>query len=145
MNDDPEYLNEYYLREETKDYKRSTSRMPNEIDFTFDAKFSGINITDDDMRQIKEAFQKFNLEPDTLRPPVLRDAFKKFGMDKQNPALYSMMCWISDANEFSGTEGMTFDEFITYICYFFTRKTHEEGLMYMFQLFDPERKGYLTR
>lgn len=67
------------------------------------------------------------------------------GLDQKNPALYSMISWITDANMFSGTAGMTFDEFITYCIYFFTRRSHEEGIKYMFQLFDPDQKGFLTR
>jgi Ca2+-binding EF-hand superfamily protein len=38
--------------------------------------------------------------------------FKQHGYDKTNPAMYSMICWITDANEFSGTAGMTFEEFV---------------------------------
>ena len=75
----------------------------------------------------------------------MMEGFRKMGLDEKNPALYSMICWINDANMFSGTTGMTFDEFITYCIYFFTRRQHEEGIKYMFQMFDPEGKGFLTK
>ena len=56
-----------------------------------------------------------------------------------------MMKWIADANEFSGTEGMTFDEVVQYAAFFFSQRHSEEGLKYVFELFDPERKGYLLK
>ena len=40
------------------------------------------------------------------------ETFKKHGIDKSNPSIYSMMKWIADANLYSGTDGMTFDEVI---------------------------------
>ena len=62
----------------------------------------------------------------------MKAAFEGCGLDKENPSIYSMVCWIVDANEFSGTAGMTFDEFMQYAGYFFTQHHHEEGLKYVF-------------
>ena len=48
-----------------------------------------------------------------------------------------MVCWITEANEETGTVGMTFDEFIEHAIFFFnTQTSHEEGLQYVFELFD---------
>ena len=59
--------------------------------------------------------------------------------------MYNMLCWITEANEYSGTDGITFDEFIQYAAYFFSQRHEEEGLKYIFQLYDTEKKGYLTK
>ena len=47
-----------------------------------------------------------------MRPKQLKEEFIKYEIDKAKPSLYSMICWIVDANEFSGTEYMTFEEFV---------------------------------
>ena len=54
-----------------------------------------------------------------------------------------MLCWITDANNFSGTVTMTFDEFIEYSMYFFSQKSEVEGLKYIFQLIDTEQTGQI--
>ena len=59
--------------------------------------------------------------------------------------MYSMICWITEANEYSGTDGMTFDEFVQYAGYFFCQRHADEGLKYIFQLFDKDNKGYLFK
>ena len=42
----------------------------------------------------------------------MKASFEKSGLDKEQPSIYSMVCWIVDANEYSGTAGMTFEEFV---------------------------------
>ena len=59
--------------------------------------------------------------------------------------MYNMICWITEANEYSGTDGITFDEFVQYAGYFFSQRHDEEGLKYIFQLYDIDKKGYLTK
>ena len=51
----------------------------------------------------------------------------------------------------SGTESMTFEEFIQYAAYFFDQRTtsaqrdREEGLKYIFELWDPHQRGYIEK
>ena len=80
-----------------------------------------------------------------MKPCELKQQFETHGVDKSDPSLYAMMCWITDANEFSGTTGMTFEEFINYAVFFYSQRGHEEGLQYIWQLFDQDKKGYLTK
>lgn len=96
------------------------------------------------MKALRDAFDKFD-EKNTgvWDPRDLKREFKKFGYDKSNPPLYSMICWIADANNFSGTVTMTFDEFIEYSMYFFSQKSEIEGLKYIFQLFDTDNTGQI--
>ena len=54
------------------------------------------------------------------------------GYEKTEPGMYNMILWITEANEYSGTDGITFDEFIQYAGYFFSQRHIEEGLKYIF-------------
>lgn len=82
---------------------------------------------------------------ETIYPKEILQSFKKYGIDKEKPSVYSMMAWIANANEYSGTSGMTFQELLNYSAYFFSQRQSEEGLKYVFELFDPERRGFLDR
>jgi hypothetical protein len=55
-----------------------------------------------------------------MNPNDIRQKFEYFGLDKENKAMYSMVCWICEANLYSGTEFMTFEEFVQYAGYFFS-------------------------
>jgi Ca2+-binding EF-hand superfamily protein len=97
----------------SKLYSDKKSTMPKQVDFTFDIKYSGIEITEQIREQIKDSFDKFNSDNLTVFQPVeMQKYFKQYGYDKTNPAMYSMISWVVEANEFSGTSGMTFEEFV---------------------------------
>ena len=66
-----------------------------------------------------------------MKPGDMKFEFEKNGIDKSDPSLYAMICWITDANEFSGTEGMTFEEFVNYAVFFYSQRSHDEGLQYI--------------
>lgn len=91
------------------------------MEFSFDPRQSTIKFTDEQMKNLRDAFDKFD-EKNTgvWDPKDLKKEFKKFGYDKMDPPLYSMLCWITEANNYSGTETMTFDEFVEYGMYFFS-------------------------
>ena len=95
--------------------------MPNEVGFTFNFKTAGLGLDDAKVADLYESFEKFrsnNIE--VFQPKQMKQAFKNYGFDKTKPEMYSMITWITDANEFSGTAGMTFDEFVQYAAYFFS-------------------------
>ena len=51
--------------------------------------------------------------------------------------MYSMMEWIVAAREKEGkVQGMTFDEILNYSIFFFNQRSKDEGLKYIFELFD---------
>ena len=56
-----------------------------------------------------------------------------------------MICWMTKINEEAGVEGMSFDDFMQQAAFFYSQRSKEEGLKYIFQLFDRDKKGYLTR
>ncbi len=87
--------------------------MPETLDFAFDMKYSGIEISGKDIRDLEDYFMKYQSTNSTIiKPREILKTFKKHNIDKENPSMYSMMKWISDANTHSGTDGMTFEEVI---------------------------------
>ena len=80
-----------------------------------------------------------------MKPSDIREKFKLLGLDVENKAMFSCICWICEANLYSGTEFMTFDEFVQYAGYFFSQRHLEEGLKYMFMLIDKEHRGYILK
>ena len=56
-----------------------------------------------------------------------------------------MLSWIADASAARGNEKLTFNDFVEYSMFFFSQKQQEEGLKYIFQLFDTENKGKIDR
>ena len=57
--------------------------------------------------------------------------------------MYSMVCWLTDATKKTKADGITFEEFVDHVAFFFTQRHHEEGLKHIFELYDTEQKGYL--
>lgn len=52
------------------------------------------------------------------------------------------MCTV---NVEAGVDGLSFDDFMQQAVYFFSQRNQEEGLKYIFELFDRNKKGYLDR
>jgi Ca2+-binding EF-hand superfamily protein len=85
------------------------------------------------MEDLEEMFLKYKDDNSTtIYPKDFLKTFKKHGFEKEKPSLYSMMEWICNANEFSGSEGMTFQEVIQYAVYFYSQRSSDEGLKYVF-------------
>ena len=53
--------------------------------------------------------------------------------------MYAMVCWMAKVNP----EAISFHEFIKQAAYFFSQRQHDEGLKYIFELYDTEKKGQL--
>ena len=66
-------------------------------------------------------------------------------MDKSDPSMYAMIKWMEEANKQSCSDGLSFEEFVTNASYFFTQRHHDQGLKYIFELYDPQKKGYLDK
>ena len=52
--------------------------------------------------------------------------------------MYSMVCWLTDATKKTKADGITFEEFVDHVAFFFTQRHHEEGLKHIFELYDTE-------
>ena len=113
--------------------------MSKEIDFEFHHERSSLQFDKETIKELEEAFYKFQYDnSEVMRPRQLKEEFLKHNYDKDQPCIYSMICWICDANEFSGTEYMTFEDFLNYSAFFFSQRHHDEGLKYIFELFDQK-------
>lgn len=55
-----------------------------------------------------------------------------------------MICWMEEVNEEAGIEGLSFDEFLNQSTFFFSQRHHDEGLRYIFELYDQDKKGALS-
>uniref|UniRef100_A0A7S3FV94 EF-hand domain-containing protein n=1 Tax=Strombidium rassoulzadegani TaxID=1082188 RepID=A0A7S3FV94_9SPIT len=141
---EPQRLDDFY-KEFTK-YRKDQSVMPRQINFTFDVKFSGIEIEEEVITQIHDLLDKFqSVNENCVRPNLIKREYEKHKLYEKYPSLYSMVCWVTDANEFSGTESMTYQEFVQYAIFFFSQRYHEEGLCYIFQLLDIDNNGCLDK
>ena len=110
---DPAKLDNFYKDQNDTLYDPNSTQLPRLLGFSYDVQKGGINIDRDTMEFLKDSFEKFMSDPLTIfQPKEMKKTFKQYGYDKTDPAMYSMICWITEANEYSGTDGMTFDEFV---------------------------------
>ena len=42
----------------------------------------------------------------------MKDSYEKLGLDKENPGMYKMICWMTDEFQKEEGDGYDFDEFI---------------------------------
>ena len=56
-----------------------------------------------------------------------------------------MLSWIADASLQRGNDKLTFEDFVDYAMFFFSQKEQEEGLKYIFQLFDTNNQGKIDK
>ena len=108
---------------------------------------SAIAFDDETVEHLRTCFVKFlpqdrnKIQAEKLNPTFMQYQFEKNGMDKSDPSMYAMVCWMTEVNKDKGSEGITFEEFINNCAFFFTQRHHDEGLRYIFELYDTEKKG----
>ena len=73
----------------------------------------------------------------------MKKMHEKMGLNIEYPSIYAMLCWMTDANEQKGGEGMNFEEFVQQGAFFFSQRHHEHGLKSLFKLFDLDDTGEL--
>lgn len=89
----------------------------------FDTRHSVIQFSEEQRKDLRDAFEKFDMHnTGVLEPIKLKEEFLKYGYDKSNPPLFSMLCWIADASAHAGTEKIDFDQFVEYSMFFFSQK-----------------------
>ena len=111
--------------------------------------FSGIEIDTMTLDTLRDNFIKFlpddapGEQGDRLDPQYMQLQYEKLGLNRQNPSMYSMICWMTKnytESENSGG-GLSFEDFIQQAVFFFSQRHNEVGLRYIFQLFDKDNKG----
>jgi hypothetical protein len=97
------------------------------------------------LNELKDFFHK--LLPDDapgdqgekMRPSYMQTYFEKSGLDQENPSMYAMICWMTEAaKEPPEVEGINFEEFICQAVYFFSQRHSNQGLKYIFELYDTK-------
>lgn len=124
--------------------------MPEPMDGNFyGTQFSDLEIDPETLADLHENFMKF-LPTDQfgnrskrLDPNAMKKDYEKMGLDKTMPSMYAMVRWMTTINNQTRGIGFTFQEFIEQATFFFTQRHNEEGLRFIFELFDQEKKGYL--
>lgn len=56
---DPRLLDKQYRDHDQKLYNQQKSTMPKQVDFTFDIKHSGIEMTEQVIEMVRDSFEKF--------------------------------------------------------------------------------------
>lgn len=129
---------------------RTGNQMPKQMNGNFyGIDFSGIDIDMMTMDQLRDNFLKFlpddtpGEQGDRMDPSYMKAQYEKLGLNRQNPSMYSMVCWMTK-NYLEGEndgKGLSFEDFIQQAIFFFSQRHHEVGLRYIFQLFDKDNKG----
>ena len=112
--------------------------------------FTGIDIDPMVLNDLKYSFISFlpedcpHEQAGLLDPTAMKAAYERLGLDVENPSMYGMVCWMAQVNKEAGVPGIAFDEFMQQAVFFFSQRHHEDGLKSIFELFDKEKRGYLT-
>mgnify|MGYP006119841185 CR=1 FL=1 len=59
--------------------------------------------------------------------------------------MYAMVKWMNVTDVDTIEDGVSFEEFIESAAMFFSQTHNDEGLKYIFELYDPEKRGYLDK
>ena len=82
----------------------------------YGSQFSVVDLDKETLEQLKDTF--FKLLPDDapgdngdkMRPLYMQNYFEKSGLDKENPSMYAMICWMTrEAAIPPIVDGITFD------------------------------------
>lgn len=56
-----------------------------------------------------------------------------------------MLEWICDTLKQKNLNSLNFEQWMEHAAYFFCQREHEEGLKYVFEVFDQKKKGWLDK
>ena len=78
----PKEIDQRYMDYARWQFDRQSSKMPKEVDFTFNYQFSGIEIDKNVITELNDAFCKFgNMDETRMDPNYMKREFKKNGLD----------------------------------------------------------------
>ena len=69
--------------------------------------------------------------------------FEKLGLDKERRSIYLLIKSINTKD--NNLEGVNFEQFLNQCSNYYSDRYSREGIEHIFQLFDEEGQGYLTR
>ena len=73
-----------------------------------------------------------------LDPAYMQKQYEDLGLDKENPAIYRMICWMSEEfkNDKENEYGYDFDDFMEKAVEYYNQRNDQEKLKSMFMLFN---------
>ena len=77
-------------------------------------------------------------------PSAMKRQYLSLGLDQEQPSMYQMVSLMERECKKKGQLYLNFEEFMEFAISFFSQRDHEKGLRYIFELFDSEKKGYIT-
>ena len=99
-----------------------------------------VGLTDEEIDEIKEAFQMFDTQGHgSIDPKELKAAMMSLGFEKKSPTVYEMICDLENI----GNE-IDFDEFLDAICNKLGNRETKEGINRIFDLFDDDKSGTIN-
>ena len=101
--------------------------------------FERPGLTDDEVEEIREAFNLFDTEgTGRIDPRELKAAMQSLGFESKNPTIFQM---IADLDTPDTQGGIDFDQFLDAITAKLGNKETKEGIARIFELFDDDRSG----
>jgi len=76
-------------------------------------------------------------------PVEMVKIFEKLKLDRDRPSMYKMVLSMNTPE--NNQEGITFDMFINYSMTYYGDRYTEEGVRHIFELFDEEGKGVISK
>ena len=101
-------------------------------------------LTDEQMDELKRAFDLFDSKgKGRIYPFEMQKVFEKLKLDRDRPSIYAMIRSLNTPE--NNAEGLNFDQFITLIMNYYGDRYSEEGIRHIFELFDEDGDGVITR
>ncbi|CDW76975.1 ef hand family protein [Stylonychia lemnae] len=94
--------------------------------------------------EIKTAFELFDSDGSGMIDPLLMlQTFEKLGLHKTKPSIYA--CIQSMCTKGKNDDKLNYDKFMEYTYAYYSDRYTREGLKNIFQLFDEDNIGVITR
>ncbi len=104
--------------------------------------FERPGLTEDEIEEIREAFNLFDTDGSGLiDPKELKAAMQSLGFESKNPTIYQM---IADLDTQENAGGINFDHFLDAITAKLGNKETKEGIARIFDLFDDDKSGTIN-
>ena len=103
--------------------------------------FEKPGLTEDEIEEIKEAFNLFDTDGSgKIDPKELKAAMESLGFENKNPTIYQMIADL-DAND---NRGIDFEQFLDAITTRLGNRETKEGIYRIFQLFDDDNTNMIN-
>ena len=104
--------------------------------------FERPGLTEDEIEEIREAFNLFDTDGSGLIDPAeLKAAMHSLGFENKNPVIFKM---IADLNTPENAAGINFDHFLDSITAKLGNKETKEGIGRIFDLFDDDNSSTIN-